>query len=103
MINLLLPPLYQQHYVAQPQPELYQPIRTQISQDLALTQQQLVNITESTTPNSSDAMQNESPLSDTDVQSITESSEITESQTERILEFKPVQKKQNDRSKLIKK
>lgn len=107
MINLLLPPLYQQHYFAQPQPLLYQPIQSQSSNDQSSipTQTQLGNGTESSVSNLTDAIQNESPLSglEIDNQGTTEPLDTFEAQTEKTLEFRPVQKKQNHRPKLMQK
>lgn len=108
MINLLLPPLYQQHYVAQVQPQLYQPIQpaTPNPPYSPVTRTDSVSVdTESSTPSTTDAMQNESPLagSDGETDTNTESLAATDDQTERVLEFKPVQKKQNDRIKSIQK
>lgn len=98
-INLLLPPSYQQHYFAQPNPTLYQPIPTPAIRDATSQMYELVNITKSSTTSKVDMpperMQNESPLSDSDIQSTTETIEFPQSETERVLEFRPVHKKQH--------
>lgn len=97
-INLLLPPLYQQHYFAKSNPTLYQPIPTPITQDAASQMYESANITKSSTTSKVDMlperMQNESPLSDSNIQPTTESIEFPQTETERALEFKPVHKKQ---------
>lgn len=106
MINLLLPPLYQQQYFAQPKPQLYQPV-------LPTTTISLDSTNHSKPANESDQMQNESPINITStVNNLTVPSgqqhqlnEITplavehaaEASTEKQLEFKPVQKKTGDR------
>lgn len=108
-INLLLPPLYQQHYFANPNPTLYQPIPipTPTIRDEASQMYESANITKSSTTNKIDMspehMQNESPLSDSDVQHTTESIEFSPSESERVLEFKPVHKKQHHSTKSYKK
>lgn len=94
MINLMLPPLYQQHYFAQPQPHLYQsiqiPMKTQTENSTEILD----------TFESNDSMQNESPMAV--VNSTYESNEKTNGKesfatsTEKMIRFRPVQKKQNN-------
>lgn len=113
MINLVLPPLYQQHYFAQPQPQLYQPIRLPASQTAFLPENTTQSsITPDSNPSSIDTMQNESPMAvlNANISALTEKSndkpERTDSfatSTEKILEFRPVQKKPNNRIKPISK
>lgn len=102
-INLLLPPLYQQHYFAQPNPTLYQPISSPATPDAASQMDESPNITKSSTTSNvdmpSEPMQNERPLSDSDIQPTTESIEFPQTETERLLEFKPVHKKQHQSPK----
>lgn len=111
MINLLLPPLYQQHYFAQPKPQLYQPL-------LPLSTISLNATNDSKPSGESDQMQNESPINissamDSTAAFSSSSSSIdqlnlievttlpmrdtTETITEKQLKFKPVQKKTGDR------
>lgn len=110
MINLLLPPLYQQHYFAQPKPQLYQPI-------LPLSTTPLNSSNDLKSPNEPiDLMQNESPLNISsaidssatasidklNLNQVTttvsmEEDTTTEAITEKQLKFKPVQKKTGDR------
>lgn len=103
LVNLLLPPLYQQHYFAQPQPQLYQPllIPTSTMQSVPVTATAILPTEETPV----DQVQNESPISEqtsntsiNDTQNIRQIDDSTEAipiSTERILEFRPVQKRQN--------
>lgn len=113
MINLLLPPLYQQHYFAQPQPQLYQPIRLPASQTAFQSENTTrTSFTSESNASSIDAMQNESPMAVLNA-IISASTETIDdkldkidsfaSSTEKILEFRPVQKKPNNRIKPISK
>lgn len=99
MINLLLPPSYQQHYFAQPKPQLYQPI-------LPFSTISLNSTNNLKTSNETDPMQNESPMNisaaSIDQLNLTEATtmpmeDTTETITEKQLQFKPVQKKTGDR------
>ncbi|XP_031640034.1 uncharacterized protein LOC116352001 [Contarinia nasturtii] len=119
LINLLLPPLYQQQYFAQPQPQLYQPlpsIHPQSNLSNVVKSTQVAVQPEKTTddPETSsqlDQIQNESPfavLSNVDNSTdapikksttINETTEPTNFTNEKHLEFKPVQKKTNERKK----
>lgn len=107
MINLLLPPLYQQHYFAKPKPELYQPFPPLST--LSLNSTNIVGES-----NESDQIQNESPTTiklmmnnataPIEPLNVSESATLatedtTEPITERQLKFKPVQKKTGDRLK----
>lgn len=109
MINMLLPPLYQQHYFAQPQPQLYQPLPSPPSNSSNSNSAQNSQTSEAVS-HVSDQIQNESPYSvsptspptSTDVpltKNTTSAEDSTESITEKQLEFKPVQKKISDRNK----
>lgn len=111
MINMLLPPLYQQHYFAQPQPQLYQPLPSPPSNSSNSNSVQSSQTSEAVS-HVSDQIQNESPYSvsptvespptSTDVpltKNTTSIEDSTESITEKQLEFKPVQKKITDRNK----
>lgn len=116
MINLLLPPLYQQHYYAQPQPQLYQPLPSPSSNSSTVRTVQSTQFDNRTIPEEnsqqSDQIQNESPfailqnvegpvtstdtpsLKDTTTIATEESFEPTFMPTEKQLEFKPVKKSQ---------
>lgn len=109
MINLLLPPLYQQHFFAQPQPQLYHPITAPTQNTTNL---QSINVTKPESNSEfSNQMQNESPLiaaqTEDPPNSVEESTfttgYITEPTTEKQLEFRPVQKKMSERSKSFQK
>lgn len=119
MINLLLPPLYQQHYFAQPQPQLYQPVPSPTSNASNVRTVQSIRIDASTQPpeanSQSDQIQNESPFAvlqtveipttsteipntkEATTYSTEESTEATVVPTEKPLEFKPVQKKERNK------
>lgn len=107
MINLLLPPLYQQQYFAQPKPQLYQPL-------LPFSTISINSTNDPKASNDSEQMQNESPINITSiVDNVTVANDdqqlklnkvtplamehTTEAITEKQLEFKPVQKKTGDR------
>lgn len=106
MINLLLPPLYQQQYFAQPKPQLYQPIP-------ALSTLSSNSTNGSRSPNESDQIQNESPVNISSAAGSTTASidtlnlsqattlsvedDTMGATTEKQLKFKPVQKKTVDR------
>lgn len=118
MINMLLPPLYQQHYFAQPQPYLYQPLSMPSTNSTNVVKSTQVAPSENSSDltendsHQSNEIQNESPFAvgnpaastDTPNQkettTIQESSEATILPTEKQLEFKPVQKKPHERNKL---
>lgn len=120
MINLLLPPLYQQHYFAQPQPQLYQPLPSPPSNTSNVRTVQSIRTDENTQQppeanSQSDQIQNESPfavsqtveISTTSTEmsstkevttySTDESTDATAVPTEKSLEFKPVQKKERNK------
>lgn len=117
MINLLLPPLYQQHYFAQPQPQLYQPLlstkpssnSTNVIKSTQVAVQPEKNADASESSSQSDQIQNESPfavLSNAENSTTTPIQKTTSETTEPInftnekqLEFKPVLKKQHERKK----
>lgn len=117
MINLLLPPLYQQHYFAQPQPKLYQPLplpstnSTNVVKSMQVSPSAKSSEVSESSAHQSNEIQNESPfavatpITSTDtpyqkeVTTVQESNEATILPTEKQLEFKPVQKKPHDRSK----
>lgn len=106
MINLLLPPLYQQHYFAQPKPQLYQPI-------LPHSTTSLNSANDSKSSNASDQLQNGSPtnissaidsttasidkFNVSQVTTVPMEEDATAAVTEKQLQFKPVQKKTGDR------
>lgn len=108
MINLLLPPLYQQQYFAQPKPQLYEP-------PLSFPQTSPNSANDFKPSNDTDQIQNESPINATsyednipisidpqfNLNEITTLAidDTTETITEKQLEFKPVQKKIGDRVK----
>lgn len=114
---MLLPPLYQQHYYAQPQPQLYQPLPSPPSANTSSSHSvqnivQNAQSSEVTSPEVSDQIQNESPFSVSqtienpadskdapDSKNTTTADEPPETTTERQLEFKPVQKKPSERNK----
>lgn len=126
MINLLLPPSYQQHYYAQPQPQLYEPLpsppslnSTNVVKSTQISQLQK-NTTESEKNLQSDQIQNESPLAilseddpinsidptiqkDATTSSFVQSTESTILTTEKSLEFKPLHKKLSERRKTTQK
>lgn len=121
MINMLLPPLYQQHYFAQPQPQLYQPLPSPTTNSTNIVKSTQVASPEKSTETASESnsnqlneIQNESPFaiqstvrtsaSSTDTPTTAhESAEATVLPTEKQLEFKPVQKKPHDRNKFSQK
>lgn len=108
MINLLLPPLYQQHYIAQPKPQLYYPL---VSSDSSMTDTN--TSTEFLTESQADQFQNESPYSISPTManisltdhlkqknsSVSTTENPIESVTEKQLKFRPVQNKMKGRNK----
>lgn len=131
MLNVLLPPIYQNNFFAHPQPYLYEAI-TEPTLPIAATTQRTVsqqtasstqpNVEQTTPASAVERMQNESPLavlnnetnafkyaneSSADLNVTTPSFEWdtkpfdTDSSTERVLEFRPVEKKIANRSKFI--
>lgn len=118
MLNLLLPPMYQnRHYFAQPHPALYQPLEPPLPVATATTTAKPLtppspSINKSTSL--ADQVQNESPLAVDSTTHTTEASARAEPLTttsktvdradhvsERILEFRPVPKKQTVRPKFV--
>lgn len=121
MMNLLLPPLYQQHYYAQPQPQLYQPLPSPPSNSSHVKTVQSTRLENRTISEEnlqqSDQIQNESPFAvsqtveepetstdtaiskDATTITIDEPIEPTNMPTEKQLEFKPVLKKTQERHK----
>lgn len=113
MLNFLLPPMYQQHYFGQPQPQLYQPLQvptpSSVTPATAFAKVPIETTTISQIQNES-PMVEESPaiivndtLKPNQTNNFTKnttisnlkSNETISTTTERILEFRPVQKKQN--------
>lgn len=109
MLNLILPPPYQQHYFAQPQPQLYESPPTPTT-EIPITPEPSTtkawNSIDASVIDSTDSIQNESPLVYQNVTlSTQDSSNKTQpnddlvvastmaSATEKMLHFRPVQKK----------
>lgn len=110
MINMLLLPMYQQHYFAQAQPQLYQPLPSPPSNSSNSHSVQSSQVSEATS-HASDQIQNESPFSVSqsaenpdaalNSKNSTSAEDSTETTTEKQLEFKLVRKKPNDRNKAM--
>lgn len=123
MINMLLPPLYQQHYFAQSNPKLYEPLESTTTTTTTTTATTPTSIdngilnSSNETPESppllSDEAENQaqpltsSPLTISAASTILNNLEentvsdeaVKETMTERQLKFRPVQKKTNERNK----
>lgn len=116
MLNLILPPPYQQHYFAQPQPQLYQPSPTSTTEIPTTPEPSTTkawNSIDANVVDSTDSIQNESPLVYENVTLPTpnlsnkkhpnddlavETTIATATATEKMLHFRPVQKKSDKES-----
>lgn len=124
MINLLLPPLYQQHYFAHPNPQLYEPLPSTTTATTSTTTTTAPPSINAATVNSSNETLESPPLqsdeaenraqlhtsspltiftastiSNNSKESTLSDESVTEIVTERQLKFRPVQKKINERMK----
>lgn len=106
MINLLLPPLYQQHTFAQPQPQLYEPLPPPATPSVNTISLRSANETMDASSQSLERIQSESPSilptmspSVANLQSDNQTTDdVAEPVTEKQLKFRPVQKKINGRN-----
>lgn len=109
MINLLLPPLYQQHIFAQPQPQLYEPspespsttVLSKLTNETSQLPEEVSNRSSSSTLPTIRTFVDRQQSDSSDVKEVTTliAEDITEHVTEKQLKFRPVQKKVNERNK----